>query len=103
MLNKEAVQIIKPLLEKYGHSHETYGTLVAEVLKEGVFEEFLDVLYETKASYEISPAIVFEQLNKYYLAKIPLSNEKSQQVNKLYHLINKHQYLLMKTIFDEKK
>ena len=103
MLNKEAVQIIKPLLDKYGHNPETYGTLVAEALKEGVLEELLDVLYETKASDRISPAIVFEQLNKYYLAKIPSSKEKSQQLNTLYHLINKHQYLLMKTTFETKK
>lgn len=103
MLNKEAVQIIKPLLDKYGHNPETYGTLVAEALKEGVLEELLDVLYETKMSDKISPSIVFEQLNKYYLEKISSPKEKSQQANTINHLINKHQCLLMKTTFDDKK
>ena len=103
MLNKEAIQIIKPLLAKYGHNPETYGTLVAEALKEGVLEELLDILYEAETSDRISPSIVFEQLNKYYLAKIPSSKEKSQQVNTINYLINKHQCLLMKTTFDDKK
>ena len=69
MLNKEAIQIIKPLLAKYGHNHETYGTLVAEALKEGVLEEFLDVLYETKASYEISPRLFLNNLTSIILQR----------------------------------
>jgi hypothetical protein len=98
MLNKDAVQIIKPLLNEHGKDHET---LVAEALKEGVLEELLDLAYETGT--KISPAVVLKQLEAHYCKQIPSSKEKTQQANKISYLINKYQYLLMKTTFDDKK
>lgn len=98
MLNKEAVQIIKPLLNKYGKDHET---LVAEALKENVLEELLDLVYESGT--KISPVVVLKQLEAHYCKQIPSSKEKTQQANKISYLINKYQFLLIKTTFDDKK
>ena len=61
----------------------------------------LDIVYESGG--ELSPKIVGEQLEKFYFENVSLQKEKMHDKVKVNYLINKYQYLLMKTTFEDNK
>ena len=91
MTKKEIAEKIRTLINKSGSDSASW---VCEAIQEDYLDELLDEIY--KAGAKISPEIVREQLEKYY-------NVNSQKDKlKIDYLINKHQYLIIKTMFDTK-
>ena len=92
MLNKETADKIRALIKKHS---ENYALLIYEAIQEGLLDDVLDVIYESGAT--ISPDIVRAQLEKYY------NVNSIKDKRKIDYMINKKQYLIVKSMFATNK
>ena len=92
MLNKETANKIRVLIKK--HSGDN-ALLIYEAIQEGLLDDVLDLIYESGAT--ISPDIVRTQLEKYY------NVNSIKDKRKIDYMINKNQYLIVKTMFATNK
>ena len=68
---------------------------IYEAIQEGLLDDVLDLIYESGAT--ISPDIVRAQLEKYY------NVNSIKDKRKIDYMINKNQYLIVKTMFATNK
>jgi predicted DNA-binding protein len=92
MINKETAEKLRSLGEKFG---KDYAAWIYEAIKENFLDDLLDVIYESGGT--ISPDIVRAQLEKYY------NVDSQKDKKKIDYMVNKHQYLLVKAMFDTEK